>query len=98
MSLRLSGWRLAGVLTLLLLQTALAGALGFIAKLGSEERARFERQLQDYPDGNYAEAAGLRVSIETGGMFLGALVALGIGGAVLYSLVKLTDAARTRIV
>ena len=98
MSLRLSGWRLVSTLTLLLFQTALAGALGFIANLGFEERARFERQLATYPDGNYAEAAGTRISVETGGMFLGALAALGIGGAVLFSLAKLSDAAKIRTV
>jgi hypothetical protein len=94
----ISGWRLAGILTFLSAQAALAFFLGFIANLQRDEVGRYQRHLQFYPNSAYAEAAARRLYLETGGVIADAVAAVGLAGVVLVSTAKLSAPSFIRTV
>ena len=89
----LTRWRLAGILTFLLAQTALAGFLGFVGYMGREGVDKYQRHLQLYPNSSHADAAAQRLYFEIGGVIISAIAGVGLAGVVLVSTAKLSAPA-----
>lgn len=98
MSIGLNGWRLAGVMTLLPVQMVVAAGMAFCVNVHFDEVYRYQRHLQLYPKGAYAEDASNRVRLETGGMIAAAVATIGISGVVLVSTAKLSAPSFIRTV